>query len=69
MEKIKKEIINVANKFPYLNFIAWDVVVTDNGLYVLEANASSSLELFQIFKPLKNTELWEFYKYYNIIKK
>lgn len=68
-KKIKKEIINVANKFPYLNFIAWDVVVTDNGLYVLEANASSSLELFQIFKPLKNTELWEFYKYYNIIKK
>ena len=67
-KKIIADIIDVANKFPYLKFIAWDVVVTEKGFYILEANTSSSLELFQIFNTLKNTELWDFYKYYKIIK-
>ncbi len=66
--KITKELIDVASNFPYMPFIAWDVVVTKDGFIVLEANASSGLAIFQIFGSLKNNKLWDFYKYYGIIK-
>ncbi len=67
-EKTKKSLIDVAEKFPYLPFIAWDVVITEDSFVILEANASCSLELFQIFGTIKNTKLGKFYKYHKIIK-
>lgn len=67
-KQIKEEIINCTNKLPYLNFIAWDVALTEDGIRILEANASSDATLFQIHKGVKNEELGQIYKEYNIIK-
>lgn len=62
-DKIKQKLIDVANKFPYINFVAWDVVVTDdNDFWVLEGNTSTGFGFFQCFKPYKNTELGKWYE-------
>ena len=61
-EYIKQKLIAVANKFPYINFIAWDVVVTENDFAVLEGNTSTDYGLFQCFKPYKDTELGKWYE-------
>ena len=66
--EIKGKIIDIANKFPYINFIAWDVAVTDDGFSVIEGNASTGLPIFQMFKPLRDEKLGEFYKKMGIIK-
>lgn len=66
--EIKEKVTSVANKFPYIKFIAWDIALTDNDIIAIEGNASSDLAFYQMFKPLKNSELGSFYKKYNIIK-
>lgn len=66
---VTKKIIDTAKKFPYISFIAWDVVITKEGFSVIEGNASSGLNIFQIFGPIKDTKLGEFYKYHGYIKK
>lgn len=68
-KKIKKEILNVSKKFPYLKFIAWDVLIKDDGFWVIEINASTDFEMIQLFEGLKTSKLAEFYKYHKILKK
>lgn len=65
---IKEKTLDTAKRFPYIPFIAWDIVVTNEGFSVIEINASTSLELFQVFGTIKNTKLGEFYKYYGYLK-
>ena len=60
-DKIKKQVISVMEKLPYLYFIAWDLLVTDNDVYVLEANSSSGVNIIQ--------ELGNFYRKHKIIKR
>ena len=67
-EEIKSKLIEVAKQFPYIPFIAWDIVVTDDGFSIIEGNTSSGLNIFQIFGPIKNSKLGEFYKYYGYLK-
>ena len=55
-------------KFPYLYFVAWDIVLTDNGPVVIEANTSSGVNIIQVFGGQRNKELGQFYKEHNIIK-
>lgn len=67
-DKIKKEIVDLANKFPYLNFVAWDVLLTDKGICIIEANASSGVNILQLWGGQKNKPLGDFYRYHNLIK-
>lgn len=67
-DKIKKQVISVMEKLPYLYFIAWDLLVTDKDVYVLEANSSSGVNIIQVFGGVRNKELGAFYKEHNIIK-
>ena len=68
-KEICSDVLSVSARFPFLPFIAWDIVVTENSYAVLEANASCSLELFQLFGSIKESALWDFYKYYGYVKK
>ena len=53
---------------PLLKYIGWDVVITKKGLYIIEANNSTDVELLQVHKPLLiNERVRNFYKYYKII--
>jgi len=67
-DKITNSLLNIVKEFPYVPFIAWDVVVTEAGFSIIEGNASSSLDLFQVFGSIKDTELGEFYRYYGYMK-
>ena len=65
---IKKEVKKVASKFPYISFMAWDIVPIDESFYVLEINASTAFTLIQMFEPLKHTKLANFYRQSGVIK-
>lgn len=68
-DEIKEKILEVAQKFPYVKFVAWDVVLTDDGVTVIEGNASTGFGFFQMFKPERNTKLGEFYRENGILDK
>lgn len=67
-ESVKNCILNVANKFPYIKYIGWDVVLTNDGIMVIEGNNCSDVNLLQIHRPLLNDEkVKAFYQYHGII--
>lgn len=67
-ENIKKEILETTSKLPFMDFIAWDVLVTENGPCVIEANSSSGVNIIQLFGGQRNGELGNFFRHYGVIK-
>ena len=67
-QALKDEILALANRFPYLPFVAWDVVKLPDGQNcVIEANASSGVNIIQLWGGQRNGELGDFYRYYHVI--
>ena len=59
-EKIKDTIYLSTRKIPFLRFVAWDIVITDDGrIGLIEINTKSTLNVFQVHKPMKNSKLGE----------
>ena len=46
-ERIKKTALDLAKKFPYLLFIAWDLLPIEDGVCLIEANSSSGPNIIQ----------------------
>jgi len=67
-DQIKRTFVDIMEKLPYLYFIAWDILITDEGPVVIEANASSGINILQLWGGQRDRELGEFYKYHKIIK-
>lgn len=67
-EKLKEDILALANKMPYMHFIAWDILVTPEGFCIIEGNTSSGVNIIQLWGGQRNKELGAFYRYYNVIK-
>lgn len=67
-KEIQEQILELSNKFAYFNFIAWDILLTNNGIVIIEANTSSGVNIMQVFGGLRNSELGNFYRYHKIIK-
>lgn len=67
-QKIQQDVLDLSNKFPYLSFIAWDILVTDEGFCVIEANTSSGVNIIQLWGGQRNGELGDFYRAHGIIK-
>lgn len=61
-QEIKYHIIDLTRKLPFFECIAWDVVLQDDGIAVIETNMKSSLNVFQIHQPMRNTLLGEKYR-------
>ena len=55
-------------KLPYLKFVAWDLLITEKDICVIEANSSSGVNIIQVFGGQKNKELGKFFKENNVIK-
>lgn len=54
----------------YTPVIGWDIISTNDGLKIIEANDSPGVDLIQIHKPLLlNSKLYEFYRKNKILKK
>ena len=67
-EGLKEEILELCNKFPYLQFVAWDVVILPDGTNcVIEANTSSGVNIIQVWGGQRNGKLGEFYRYHGVI--
>lgn len=65
---IKEVILKAASENDFLHYIGWDVVVTEDGIKVLEANNGSGVIIYQVHEPLlKDERVRAFYKYHNII--
>ena len=67
-EKIKEEILALTDSFPYLGLVAWDVLLTDEGICVIEGNASAGCVMFQMDGGVRGGEIGEIYRSYGIIR-
>ena len=67
-QEIKARVTALAAEFPYLDFIAWDILLTEQGMCVIEANASSGVNIIQLWGGQRHGELGEVYRRYGIIK-
>ncbi len=66
-DKIVTEMVELTNKLPYLNFVAWDILLTDDGISVIEGNASSGVGLFQMEHGIRDSKFGDVLKSYGII--
>ena len=56
-------VLEIAREHPYLPYVGWDVVVTDQGIRLLEGNSNSSTDLLQVHGPLLvDPRIRRFYK-------
>lgn len=67
-KKLSNSVIKVSEKLTNLKFIAWDILPTDDGFYVIEANSSSGVNIIQVFGGQRNKALGNFYRKQKIIK-
>lgn len=67
-ENVKKQMLSLARNFPFMNFIAWDILLTDKGVCVIEANTSSGVNIIQLWGPQREGELGDFYRFHKAIK-
>lgn len=67
-EQLKVDIVELANKMPYMHFIAWDILITPEGFCIIEGNTSSGVNIIQLWGGQRNKELGAFYRYYHVIK-
>ena len=66
--KIKSDVLELARRMPYMYFIAWDIVLTKEGIAVIEANTSSGVNIIQLWGGQRNDELGDFYRHHKVIK-
>lgn len=67
-DRIKAELLRIADRISYIPYIGWDIVVTDEGEFmIIEANNNSSA-VIQIHKPLLRDERTRrFYERHDVI--
>jgi hypothetical protein len=67
-ENFTKILIEMAGKMSYLKHVGWDIILSNNELYILEGNVGPDLDLIQIHKPLSEIEsAWNFFQHYEFI--
>ena len=67
-ENIKAGVLAASANFPYLDIIAWDILPTEDGFTVIEANTSSGVNIIQIWGPQRYGRLGQFYREHGVIK-
>ena len=68
-QEMKADMLELANKLPYMHFIAWDILITEEGHCIIEANTSSGVNIIQLWGGQRYKELGDFYRYHGVIKK
>jgi hypothetical protein len=60
---VLRRVLEIAGEHPYLPYIGWDVVVTENGIRLLEGNSNSGTDVLQVHGPLlADPRVRRFYK-------
>ena len=60
--EIKRKIIDVTKKLPFFDYIAWDIVLKNDSIAVIEINMKSSLGNIQVHGGARHSKLGEAYK-------
>ncbi|MBD3338146.1 MAG: hypothetical protein GF353_03495 [Candidatus Lokiarchaeota archaeon] len=67
--KIKEQLLKIAASFPYLQYVGWDLIITDRSFKIIEGNHYTDVNLLQVHQPLlTDPRTKKFYQYHNIIK-
>jgi len=66
---IRDKVLHLSSEFPYLKLIAWDLLLTDDGFCMIEANASSGVNILQLWEGQRNKELGHFLRYHKIVRR
>lgn len=61
--------VRVADEFPFLQFVAWDFLVGEDGVWVIEANTSSGVNIVQLWGGQRNGRLGDFYRSHGVLKR
>ena len=67
-KRVECDLVELASHLPFVEFVAWDILLTDDGFTVIEANASSGVNIIQIWGGQRQAGLGAFYKAHGIIK-
>jgi hypothetical protein len=51
-EQAKALVLHLCEMLPYLDYVGWDVAITEQGPVVIEGNSHPSLRFFQIYRSL-----------------
>ena len=65
---IKETVMSACRHIPYMEFIAWDLLITEDGVCVIEANTSSGVNIIQLWGGQKKGKLGDFFRHYGVIK-
>lgn len=65
--KTRDAVVDLTHKFPYLQIIAWDILLTDSGFCVIEANTSTGVNIIQIWGGQRNGTLGNFFRAHGVI--
>lgn len=69
-QEVKRQILDLHNHVKYIKYIAWDVVIQNDGFVLLEGNANTDMAGIQPFSPfLANPRVRRFYQYHGVIKR
>lgn len=65
---VRGELLALASRLPFLPYVGWDVVVTDNGHAIIEGNNRPGVAVLQVHGPLlADPRVRHFYKYHRVI--
>lgn len=59
-------VLEMAERLPFMQFIAWDVLVGAEKPWIIEANTSSGVNIIQLWGPQRENELGEFYRAHGV---
>lgn len=67
---VKRKILDLHNGINYIKYIAWDVVIQNDGFVLLEGNANTDMAGIQPFGPfLANPAVRNFYRHHRVIRR
>jgi hypothetical protein len=66
--EITKQLLSVAEMFPQLPYLGWDLVHTPSGFAAIEANACTGVGMLQVERPLiHNERIRRFYTHHRVL--
>ncbi|RCS60373.1 hypothetical protein CIK77_10265 [Microbacterium sp. JB110] len=67
-QEVVDSALRVADEFPFLQFVAWDFLVGEDDIWVIEANTSSGVNIVQLWGGQRYGQLGDFYRAHEVIK-
>ncbi len=65
---ISSKIIEIAKGIPFIPYVGWDILATEDGFKIIEGNDHSGIDVFQIIKPFaKEERMREFFRRHGVI--